>query len=382
MLISTLMSAFLVAQACTPDAGCVCACARPDSGVHADATGFADAIGSADAVGFADASVDASVADTGVFPDATAPDSGADAGTAIGAFTSFTRQGTLTTPAPVGAGQCAGGTSTPGLVNLSVTVGGVARSALVSIPPRALLGGPMPVVLAFHGHSWQGSAFRSTTNAQTGAVTWTDPQIERTMQLVTTDDTDGAIMVFPNGLAGGPCGSSFGWDLGNAGATRDVAFADAMLTWLTQRYCIDVRRLYIYGRSCGGGQVYEIMARRPTTFAAGLVVNGYRNFGLYVTDPLFPPTNLLVIHGSADPTVPLSFAAAYGSNLPLRNASPGETCTVITQSSGLANNATCTTTQCMRGDTRYCVAPNLGHFPPNPLSTNEGIPWFVGHVRQ
>ena len=150
------------------------------------------------------------------------------------------------------------------------------------------------------------------------------------------------------------------------------------------RNCDELRNDWkqVNNNFCGGGQVYEIMARRPTTFAAGLVVNGYRNFGLYVTDNAFPPTNLLVIHGSADPTVPLSFAAAYGANLPLRNALPGETCTVTTQSSGLANGATCTTTQCTRGDTRYCVVPNLGHFPPNPLGTNEGVPWFVGHVRQ
>lgn len=378
MLLPSLLLT-LVAQVCGVDAGCVCACARPDSGVHLDAAPAPDA--APDSGVFADAAVPV---DSGVFPDAAPADTGVapDAGFAVGSLAGVNRQATRTSPAPLGAGQCAGGgVATPGLVALTVTVQGVARSALVSVPPRALLGGPLPVVIGYHGHSWQGAAFRGTTNAQ-GTFVWTDPQLERTLQLTAPDDTDGAIMVFPNGLASGPCGSSFGWDLGNAGATRDVEFTDAILSWLSARYCIDIRRLYLYGRSCGGGMVYEVMARRPTTFAAGFVVNGYRNFGLYVTEPAFPPTNLLVIHGGADPTVPLSVAAVYGRELPLRNANPGETCSVSTVTAGLANQATCTLTVCARGDTRYCVAPTAGHFPPVPLSTNESVPWFESHARQ
>lgn len=392
MILTTLaFVAALSGQVCPVDAGCVCACATRDSGVHADAapvppdTGIWPDAAPAD-VGFADTGVAPDARpDSGVFPDATPADTGIhadaqvpDGGVALGSLASVNRAATWTSPSPLGSGQCAAapGSVVPGLVNLSVVVQGVTRTALVSLPPSVLFGGPLPVVLALHGATWQGPAFRGST--VNGVFTWTDPQIERNLQLVTPDDTDGSIMVFPNGLTGGPCGASTGWDLGNGGQTRDVEFMDAILTWLGQRYCLDARRIYAYGRSCGGAMIYELVGRRPTVFAAALVVNGYRNFGLYPGDVGYPASNLLVVHGSADTTVPISIAAAIASALPSRN---GTSCTVTTRTN-LANITTCTLTACSLGESQYCVTPNQGHFPPVPLTVNETIPWFARHARQ
>jgi polyhydroxybutyrate depolymerase len=133
------------------------------------------------------------------------------------------------------------------------TVDGVAREALVYVPPQARTN-PAPVVFAFHGH---GGSMRNAARAFSLQTRWPE-----------------AIVVYMQGLntpgrLTDPEGRKPGWQM-NAGdqGDRDLKFFDAVLASLQHDYSVDKKRIYAAGHSNGGGFTYLLWAERGEKFAA------------------------------------------------------------------------------------------------------------------
>ena len=143
--------------------------------------------------------------------------------------------------------------SADALTRHEVTVDGVTREAIVSIPAKAKTE-PTPLVFAFHGH---GGNMQNSARMYHIHTLWPE-----------------AIVVYPQGLntpgqLTDPEGKKPGWQ-GAAGAQgdRDLKFFDAMLASLDEKFKVDPKRIYSTGHSNGGGFTYLLWAERGDEFAA------------------------------------------------------------------------------------------------------------------
>ena len=152
-----------------------------------------------------------------------------------------------------GVSLFARGAAADKLRSLDFTVAGVARTALVYLPPAAGTNG-LPLVFVFHGHG--GSAQQA---ARSFAIERQWPE---------------AIVVYMQGLPTvgqltDPQGKLPGWQaaIGDQG-DRDLKFFDAVLARLKQENHVDAKRIYCTGHSNGGGFTYLLWLTRGEVFAA------------------------------------------------------------------------------------------------------------------
>jgi polyhydroxybutyrate depolymerase len=83
-----------------------------------------------------------------------------------------------------------------------------------------------------------------------------------------------AITVFPDGMGrGGNMAPSWQGRAGELG-DRDLAFFDAMLTWLDEKACIDRKRVFVLGYSNGAGLAYLLACERRTAVAGIAIAAG------------------------------------------------------------------------------------------------------------
>lgn len=138
-------------------------------------------------------------------------------------------------------------------VRMEWTVDGVAREALVWIPPSAK-STPAPVVFAFHGH---GGTMKQAASGNAYYKLWPEA-ISVYMQGLNTP----GFLVDPEGKK--PGWQAFQGDQGD----RDLKFFDAVLTTLRTGSKVDDKRIYCTGHSNGGGFTYLLWSERPEVFAA------------------------------------------------------------------------------------------------------------------
>jgi polyhydroxybutyrate depolymerase len=133
------------------------------------------------------------------------------------------------------------------------TVDGVARQALVHVPPAASQS-PTPLVFAFHGH---GGNMNQAARSFSYHTVWPE-----------------AVVVYMQGLntpgkLTDPEGKRPGWQSGRGDQQdRDLKFFDAVLASLKSDYKIDDQRIYATGHSNGGSFTYLLWSMRGDTFAA------------------------------------------------------------------------------------------------------------------
>jgi polyhydroxybutyrate depolymerase len=139
------------------------------------------------------------------------------------------------------------------LVRQEFTVDGVAREALLYVPPNAKTE-PCPLVFGFHGH---GGNMQNSARMYHIHTLWPE-----------------AIVIYPQGLntpgqLTDPDGKKPGWQ-GAVGlqGDRDLKFFDAMLSSLEATLKVDPKRIYSTGHSNGGGFTYLLWAERGEKFAA------------------------------------------------------------------------------------------------------------------
>lgn len=230
-----------------------------------------------------DAAADAADASDGAiaWPDA-APDAPAEAGPQP----SF--DAGAPSPPPV---TCSGKQGSSGERVISLTSGGLLRTALLHVPKGYDPAKGTMLVMNFHGFSsagWQEALLTNMSRAS---------------------DQRGFILVYPEGVvtswnAGDCCGTAW------LDAVDDLAFVEALLDRLEADYCIDPRRVYATGMSNGGFMSHRIGCALSDRFAAIAPVAGV----LGVTPADCHPTRAVPIidtHGTSDPLVP------YGGGTPI-----------------------------------------------------------------
>lgn len=156
----------------------------------------------------------------------------------------------------------------PGDYDVPLTHQSLRRSYLLHVPPQARTGGPLPVVINFHGGG---------SNAKTQK--WYT-------RMDVASDRDGYIAVYPNGSGG--FGTRFlTWNAGNCCGTAalngvdDVGFTLAVLDDLAHRTPVDPARVYVTGLSNGSMMAYRVAVEASERIAAvggvagAMTLNGF-----------------------------------------------------------------------------------------------------------
>ncbi len=178
------------------------------------------------------------------------------------------------------------GAAVDALQTLSLTVDGVARTALVYVPAKPAAE-PLPLVFVFHGH---GGTSRQAERSFGFDRLWPD-----------------AISVYPQGLntAGALLdagGNLPGWQRPGSDGDRDLHFFDALLARLRKDHAIDDQRIYCTGHSNGGAFTYLLWKSRPTVFAAVAASSAAAGYaGTLVPKPA------MILGGLDDPLVPFAW---------------------------------------------------------------------------
>jgi polyhydroxybutyrate depolymerase len=131
--------------------------------------------------------------------------------------------------------------------NMSWTVDGQSRDAIVYAPGEKAASGRPPLVLSFHGHGDAAENFQFTMMHRA----WPE-----------------AVVVYFQGLPRRDSGLP-GWQVEKGqDADRDLKLVDAAVSSLRERFNIDDARIYATGFSNGGHFTYLLWAERPGLFAA------------------------------------------------------------------------------------------------------------------
>jgi polyhydroxybutyrate depolymerase len=175
--------------------------------------------------------------------------------------------------------------------NMTWTVDGVQRQALVFAPAPvpATNAQPVPLVFAFHGHGGTMQAAAQVMHLQT---LW-----------------PAAVIVYPQGLKTpsqvDPQGNFPGWQVqaGQPGLNdRDLKFFDAMLATMRQKFPVDNSRVYATGFSNGAIFSYLLWAERGKALAAFGICAGK----LDPAEHLTLPRAVVVIGGTNDNVLPFA----------------------------------------------------------------------------
>lgn len=192
-----------------------------------------------------------------------------------------------TTPGSPGCGRAPRPAATaPGGDPESLEVAGRRRTYLLSVPAGYRRSQPAALVLLFHG--WASNARQISTvtglpRAATGA---------------------GYLVAAPDAVAGS-------WELSAPGAhTPDLGFVARLITSISDRYCVDPRRVYAAGFSLGSQFAAIVGCTFPDRIAAiGLVA------AEFLIEPCRRTIPVVAFHGTADPAVAYA-PGAVGLSLP------------------------------------------------------------------
>lgn len=181
------------------------------------------------------------------------------------------------------------------MTRVALEVGGRRREALVDAPEAS--GGPMPVVVMFHGAGATAELARTNTG-------W--GELARRERF---------IAVFPEGTRRDPSAppafrqNPQSWNDGSGRGhvahrqVDDVAFTAALLDHVAERWPADPRRVYAVGFSNGAALTFRVAAELSGRIAAAAPVAGH--LWLERPEPA-RPVPLRLITGSADPLNPLA----------------------------------------------------------------------------
>lgn len=165
----------------------------------------------------------------------------------------------------------------PGLSNLSIESGGVTRSAILRVPQGD---GPHPVLVSLH------------------AFTQSPDQWELYSGLADAALARGYVVASPLGSQPGPRWAvPGGLELG----ADDVGFIADLLDRIEDRVCVDRNAEFAAGYSAGAAMAQALSCTMPWRFTA---VAGSGGMNLTETCPGSPPTDVMTLHGTADPIAP------------------------------------------------------------------------------
>jgi polyhydroxybutyrate depolymerase len=183
--------------------------------------------------------------------------------------------------------------ATPGTTTHTITVDGLAREYLVSVPATYSATQRVPLVFNFHGAgaTMQQQDIYSAMSTKAGAKGW--------------------IVVTPQGRT---FSGTTAWVL-PALSDVDVHFVSAMLVAVGSTLCVDTARVFTTGMSNGAGFSDALLCALPGTFAASAPVAGV-NISRVCGNGT-PHAAVLAFHGTADPVVHYDGGPVGGSPLAL-----------------------------------------------------------------
>jgi polyhydroxybutyrate depolymerase len=192
---------------------------------------------------------------------------------------------------------CTGKAAASGSSLLSLTSGGVLRTAIVHVPKSYDPAKPTMLVLNFHGFSSDA------------------PQEALLTKMSDAADARGFLVVYPYGLfaswnAGQCCGDAW------TNSVDDVGFVRDLVTRLEADYCVDARRVYAAGMSNGGFISHRLGCALSDVFAAIAPVAGALGIPAADCQPK-RPVPVMHFHGTGDPLVP------YYGGMPLTKWASG-----------------------------------------------------------
>jgi polyhydroxybutyrate depolymerase len=165
---------------------------------------------------------------------------------------------------------------------LTVPFGGGQRSALVDVPASAVGDEPAPVLLSLHPFLATGAGWEAYSGLAAAAL-------ERGYVVITPTGSDpGPRWAVPGGLDTG---------------VDDIAHLSRLLDEVEDQACIDRNREFAAGFSAGAAMSQALSCTLPWRMAA-VAASGGAN--LTSPCPASPPTDVLILHGSADPIAPTS----------------------------------------------------------------------------
>lgn len=176
----------------------------------------------------------------------------------------------------------------PGRYEKTIKVDGIERSYILRVPKQYDNKTSLPVVFVYHG--WTSTAKQAEAYTQFGAKSEKEGFI-----LVVPDGTEGI-----NKLRGWNCGFL---NLGNPDAD-DVKMTSDILDSLERDMYVDEKRVYVAGHSNGAMMAYDLGAKLSDRIAAIAVVSGSIGTARNHIDKPTAPVSAIILHGTADPTVP------------------------------------------------------------------------------
>ncbi len=169
-----------------------------------------------------------------------------------------------------------------GRSRITIAVGSGQRSARIDVPASATPSTPAPVLVSLHPFSVDGAGWESYSGLAAAAV------------------ARGYVVITPNGSQPGPR-----WNVpgGLENSVDDVGYVSRLLDAVEDGTCIDRNREFAAGFSAGAAMAQALSCTLPWRMAA-VAASGGSN----LTDlcPDSPATDVMVLHGSADPIAPTS----------------------------------------------------------------------------
>jgi polyhydroxybutyrate depolymerase len=245
-----------------------------------------------------------------------------------------------------GSDACAGRTGVAGTREVTIESGGVERSFQLTVPESALGGGPVPLLLVYHGVLSNGAQIQAVTGFPEKAA------------------EEGFITAAGNGIgqswnAGVCCNPAQAENVDDVGFTRDMVAA------IEGEYCVDTTRVYATGFSNGAAMAFRLACEAADLFAAFAPVGG--SLALFPCEPS-APRPVQITNNVPDPVVPFALGEfSFGEFLEL-NA-----CTAERATAQLAPTAACEIAPaCADGaTTELCAVEDVGHHWPGG-ATNPG----------
>jgi polyhydroxybutyrate depolymerase len=246
-----------------------------------------------------------------------------------------------------GAAACAGKNGPAGRREITIASGGRERTFVLDVPDSALGGGPVPLVLVYHGVFSTGAEIEANTGFPDKAA------------------AEGFITAAGDGIgkswnAGVCCQPAQGENVDDVGFTRD------MVATIASAYCIDSSRVYATGFSNGAAMVFRLACEAADLFAAFAPVGG--SLALFPCEPA-QPRPIQITNMISDPVVNYRLGEfSFGELLKL-NA-----CSDARAPMQLAANASCEIApECADGaTTAFCSVSDLGHRWPGGTLDPDG----------
>ena len=173
------------------------------------------------------------------------------------------------------------------LTTESIVFDGNNREFILYIPQSYSESTPAPILFAFHGGSG-----------------YADDFMNYEADFRSISDTAGFILIYPQALEDPNDDNSTNWLHKEPTDHKDIFFVEELVNVISNKYNIDLGRIYACGYSLGGMFSYELACQLNHKITGVASVAGAAFLGAFGSCELSHPTAILTINGTEDGTHP------------------------------------------------------------------------------